>query len=91
MAGVNSALEEYRHSLKKGRRRCHYCREERRGRTVDHIVPLARGGSNRKENLIPACGPCNQAKGNAMPTCECPRCVEAVRLWRLTHFPTDGR
>ncbi len=31
--------------------------------TVDHDVPLSRGGSEDPENLVPACRPCNSAKG----------------------------
>ena len=30
---------------------------------VDHRIPLKRGGTNRLENIIPACGPCNRRKG----------------------------
>lgn len=30
---------------------------------IDHVVPLARGGTNDIENLVPACSYCNQAKG----------------------------
>ncbi len=32
--------------------------------TVDHIIPRAKGGTNRRENRVPACGPCNAAKGS---------------------------
>lgn len=32
-------------------------------RTIDHVIPRSRGGSNRKENLVPACRPCNESKG----------------------------
>lgn len=32
--------------------------------TVDHIVPLSRGGSNASGNLAPAHERCNQAKGS---------------------------
>lgn len=31
--------------------------------TVDHIIPRARGGSNRFDNLQLACEPCNNQKG----------------------------
>lgn len=34
---------------------------------VDHIVPLARGGSNDKGNLQYLCAPCNLAKGARDP------------------------
>jgi len=34
---------------------------------VDHVVPLARGGSNGPENLVISCAPCNQSKGAKLP------------------------
>jgi hypothetical protein len=39
---------------------------------VDHVLPIASGGSNTLDNLITACGPCNQGKsarllGDAAP------------------------
>ena len=30
---------------------------------MDHVVPLARGGSPGAENLVAACGDCNSRKG----------------------------
>lgn len=33
------------------------------GYHVDHVVPLARGGSNWKRNLQILCPPCNESKG----------------------------
>ncbi len=30
--------------------------------TVDHVVPISRGGRTIKQNLITACLPCNQSK-----------------------------
>ena len=30
---------------------------------IDHVVPLARGGSNRLENLQLLCQDCNRRKG----------------------------
>ncbi len=34
--------------------------------TRDHIIPRSRGGLNLRENLIIACGPCNEAKGRRL-------------------------
>ncbi len=34
--------------------------------TIDHIVPLSKGGSWRNENITVACDSCNQAKGNKL-------------------------
>lgn len=40
---------------------CVYCGAE--ARTVDHVVPLARGGLEVEANLVPACASCNGSKG----------------------------
>lgn len=42
--------------------RCVYCGSGE-GLTVDHVIPLARGGSNELSNLATCCGPCNSSKG----------------------------
>lgn len=34
------------------------------GSAVDHIMPLARGGSHTLDNLTITCQPCNRAKGD---------------------------
>lgn len=41
---------------------CVYCHDI--APTLDHIVPLARNGSNHWTNLAPACGRCNNLKGH---------------------------
>src|SRR5690606_30292676 len=52
---------------------CEYCgrhRSQLRGReflTRDHIVPLSRGGENTWLNVVTACSPCNNRKGNHLP------------------------
>ena len=35
----------------------------RDGVTIDHVVPLGRGGRNHRANLQPLCAVCNQSKG----------------------------
>jgi 5-methylcytosine-specific restriction endonuclease McrA len=44
--------------------RCHYCaRQVGAGAlTLDHVVPLARGGRSVKGNVVPACKECNNRK-----------------------------
>ncbi|WP_424139356.1 HNH endonuclease [Roseomonas chloroacetimidivorans] len=45
------------------RGRCGVCRRQLRGRgQIDHITPLARGGSNEPRNLQLLCRPCNSNK-----------------------------
>jgi 5-methylcytosine-specific restriction endonuclease McrA len=42
---------------------CSYCGTEDGPFDVDHIHPVARGGSDDPENLCVACAPCNRSKG----------------------------
>ena len=43
---------------------CHYCGGEFNpmSLTMDHIVPLARGGKSAKGNVVPSCKKCNTNK-----------------------------
>jgi len=44
--------------------RCHYCgrRVGQAALTMDHLVPLSRGGRSTKDNLVPCCKRCNTEK-----------------------------
>lgn len=44
---------------------CAYCEATGVPLNIDHLHPRSRGGSHRVSNLVLACVPCNQAKGNA--------------------------
>lgn len=52
---------------------CFYCLREIEERsdnnTRDHLIPKARGGTNKIDNLVLACKPCNNERG----------CKQAVR------------
>lgn len=52
-----------------GSGRCHYCNLEFKPAhlTMDHIVPIARGGQTSPGNVVPCCKNCNQAKGVDTP------------------------
>lgn len=45
---------------------CQYCDTvyTRRELTLDHVVPLSRGGTTEWTNIVAACMPCNTTKGN---------------------------
>ncbi|MBI3636869.1 MAG: HNH endonuclease [Candidatus Rokubacteria bacterium] len=48
---------------------CHYCRR-RVGHgvlTMDHIVPLGRGGRSVRGNVVPSCKDCNTRKKSLLP------------------------
>jgi 5-methylcytosine-specific restriction endonuclease McrA len=42
-------------------RGCFYC-ASRPATTLDHVIPLNRGGTNYEGNLVPACRSCNSSK-----------------------------
>jgi 5-methylcytosine-specific restriction protein A len=48
---------------------CHYCGKKfpRNELTMDHIVPVARGGKSSKGNVVPCCKQCNNAKKYLTP------------------------
>lgn len=46
---------------KRAAKRCTYCPSL--ATTVDHVLPLVRGGTNHEGNLAPCCRRCNSSKG----------------------------
>jgi 5-methylcytosine-specific restriction endonuclease McrA len=48
---------------------CYYCssRVAYQQLTMDHLVPLSRGGRSTKDNLVPSCKECNNKKKTMLP------------------------
>jgi|CXWL01.1.fsa_nt_gi 5-methylcytosine-specific restriction endonuclease McrA len=57
-------VQEWNAVVKKFNDSCAYCRRNDVKLTIDHVVPLSKGGSIGIENIVPACRPCNSKKGN---------------------------
>jgi hypothetical protein len=71
--------------------RCWYCGGELprggaafdKAGTLDHLLPLTRGGDNSEANLVAACRPCNSQKGA--------KTVEEYRGWIAETLTPQGR
>ena len=48
---------------------CHFCQQQvgAEALTMDHVVPLARGGKSTRGNVVPACQSCNHHKKLGTP------------------------
>ncbi len=48
---------------------CQYCKNNflPKELTMDHIIPLARGGKSEKFNVVPCCKECNTKKNQLLP------------------------
>jgi 5-methylcytosine-specific restriction protein A len=49
---------------------CHYCHKvfDPKTLTMDHEIPLSRGGRSEKYNLVPCCKACNTQKKQMLPS-----------------------
>ena len=61
--GTLAGYETREYLLEVWGRKCVYCGKENVPLQIEHIVPRAKGGSNRVSNLCLACEKCNIAKG----------------------------
>jgi 5-methylcytosine-specific restriction endonuclease McrA len=64
--GISTALLKL---FRESHEHCHYCGVwlELRFRTIDHVVPLSKGGRHNMDNIVVACKPCNCKKHDSMP------------------------
>lgn len=77
-----------------GQGRCHYCgaRVPPRDLTMDHVVPVVRGGRSTRGNVVPCCKPCNDQKKYLLPVewaAHLARLQREARA-RLAHPATGG-
>jgi len=54
---------QWREILDRYDHRCAYCGERSDKLTMDHVVPISRGGEHTASNIVPACMSCNSSKG----------------------------
>lgn len=63
---------------------CHWCEQPVKPveLTMDHVVPLARGGKSVKGNVVPCCKACNTQKKQLLPM-EWDAWLEGVKKGRM--------
>ncbi len=61
---------------------CHYCGRAFKPSelTMDHVIPVARGGRSERGNVVPCCKACNTAKKNK---------TQAERILDTLDIPED--
>lgn len=55
---------------RRGQGECYYCKKRYKPAllTMDHIVPIIRGGKTSKSNVVSACKACNAQKKYLLPS-----------------------
>ncbi len=63
---------------------CHYCEKKFAPKelTMDHVIPIARGGTSTEGNIVPACKACNRDKKLDIPVDDLFAKLEAERRAR---------
>jgi len=61
--GTLLGYEVREYLLEKWQRKCTYCQKDSVPLLLEHIIPKAKGGTDRVSNLCLACSQCNQRKG----------------------------
>ncbi len=71
MGGRKNSANIHRQRLRLWKKdpRCHWCRTmlALHETTLDHVIPLHRGGLDNHNNTVLACEPCNRSRGHDMP------------------------
>ncbi|NNG01265.1 MAG: HNH endonuclease [Desulfobacteraceae bacterium] len=56
-----------RNVLVRDRYTCVYCSSKQKKLTIDHVIPVSRGGKTDFDNCVACCKPCNNLKGARTP------------------------
>lgn len=59
---ANATASQIRAARAKAKGVCHYCRKKFKALTIDHITPIAAGGTHTLDNIVFACHACNSEK-----------------------------
>jgi 5-methylcytosine-specific restriction endonuclease McrA len=62
--------------------KCMYCGSKAKKLTIDHVIPVSKGGKTNFDNCVAACYPCNNYKGSKTPS------HADMFLIRQPHTPT---
>lgn len=74
MRREKARARELRHTQwwknRRAKGKCHYCRRPfpAKSLTMDHVVPVARGGRSVRSNVVPCCKDCNSQKKHLLPS-----------------------
>ena len=56
-----ATAKQIREAMSKAKGKCHYCRKKCK-LTIDHVIPIAGGGTHTLDNIVFACHDCNSHK-----------------------------
>ncbi len=65
IVGKGVPVSEWRRILRRALGRCFYCGDQAK-LTMDHVVPIIRGGKHSIGNVVAACGSCNSSKNDRL-------------------------
>jgi len=66
-SGCGVSAQEWKAILDANDNRCAHCLAQVNPLTMDHVIPLSKGGEHSPENVVPACMSCNSSKHDFGP------------------------
>jgi 5-methylcytosine-specific restriction endonuclease McrA len=81
VGGDGFQREEWNLILRDQEGRCFWCAEPA-DLTIDHVVPVSRGGRHEVSNIVGACRRCNSSKGAKHWPLESSRLMKMATVWQ---------